>query len=668
MLPRDIWPLHVGAVYRDRVAVDRLFCRDPCKSLAFSALGCGVLPAKGNQQPQSFIRPRTGVEMGVELTPGLAFTAAALALARKKLSESIGALVESATGNVKQRLRQWRAEQRIERLVAHVADIRMVKTLWSFDRRVDLCEFYYPQKLISRAGSQNPVEIEGSQIVRMPDLFAHCIVEGRVGFGKSILARYLTLVTLLDGGRIPVFVELRKLRKGSSLKKLIYSALQLLEVDVDQDLLRHLMSKGRLVFLFDGFDEVASECRTRLIERVEYLAQKYPATQIVITSRPGTEIFTSTKFDRLLLRSLDPRDVEPIVHRFMEDQTEAERLVTELRRADAAIHELLTTPLMITLLVISFRTTSQIPEAVSEFYSRLLITLLNRHDRSKPGGFNRPRRSQLPDHTMQRLFNVFSFITLQEDALEMPQADAIQMLTRASKVAGVDAALMPAYLDDIVEITSILLSEGEAIRFIHKSVQEFHAAMFISELSDREASAFYRRVRTTRQISRWLQVLTFLQDIDAKRFPKVFEVPDIKAFLRSVFGQIPASLSEKALGEARRRFYERTEVAVREGDLFVTGAAEAQYFCVRDLYKRVAGELRGSIPVKGVEGFFRLYDVRLREAARLNPDREGDDEAAKMIGLDMIVDEYLRDQHRNLRRLERRLKAQGSERKRILDI
>ncbi|WP_421219275.1 hypothetical protein [Aeromonas enteropelogenes] len=106
---------------------------------------------------------------------------------------------------------KWRAERGIEDLAIQVRNIRNVKTIWQIDRPVDLKDFYVPPHI--RVGD---VRIKVSSIDDLPS--SDCIlIEGIAGQGKSMLLRYLCSQELLEGSRIPIFVELRKIKSNESI-------------------------------------------------------------------------------------------------------------------------------------------------------------------------------------------------------------------------------------------------------------------------------------------------------------------------------------------------------------------------------------------------------------------------------------------------------------------
>jgi hypothetical protein len=86
----------------------------------------------------------------------------------------------------------------------------------------------------------------------------------------------------------------------------------------------------------------------------------------------------------------------------------------------------------------------------------------------------------------------------------------------------------------------LILAEGEERRFIHKSVQEYHAALFIKDQPDSTVISFYQAMQTNWR--GWTQQLEFLAIIDRYRFNKFFYIPQLRSFLACDTG-IPSTVS-----------------------------------------------------------------------------------------------------------------------------
>ena len=115
------------------------------------------------------------------------------------------------------------------------------------------------------------------------------LITGTVGQGKSIFLRYLCVGELRQGQRVPIFIELRSIDDQMSLEKLLIYKLQLLGlIDVTPEALDFLFADGTFVFFLDGFDEVKRQFVIQTQQQLRLLMTKFPQTQWIISSRPGS--------------------------------------------------------------------------------------------------------------------------------------------------------------------------------------------------------------------------------------------------------------------------------------------------------------------------------------------------------------------------------------------
>jgi hypothetical protein len=111
-------------------------------------------------------------------------------------------------------------------------------------------------------------------------------------------------------------------------------------------------------------------------------------------------------------------------------------------------------------------------------------------------------------------------------------------------------------LSDIIEITCLVVSDGDECRFIHKSVQEYHAALFIQEQPDALAIAFYAAMES--KWMAWKEELAFLEVIDRYRYLKYFQIKELQKLLDIGSGVlkdvITVELISKVCGKDRLTF------------------------------------------------------------------------------------------------------------------
>ena len=446
-----------------------------------------------------------------------------LAASQKVIENVVEDLYAISKEGVREQIRRWRATARIKQLSKKLVAVRRVKTIWQTEKEVDLMEFYYPARLLKGK--------ERREVRSLRELTkeGNILIEGTVGQGKSILLRYLCVQELYRGEVIPILIELRRLEGGTKLLDLLLDSLDMLGFGNDSKIFEFLASSGKILICLDGFDEVKASLRDRLIQQIESIVTKYDELRIVVTSRPDNAIDKSACMRVLRLAPLERGDVRGIIDKLEGDANFTEELLRALDKRHSSIQELLTTPLMVTLLVIAYKAEQQIPETTAEFYEALFNTLLLRHDKLK-AGFRRERHSGLNDHAMRTMFDAVCFLCRKQQLTTIEHGALYQICDRAKSLAQV-ACDPQKFMDDIKQITCLLLEEGGKYHFVHKSVSEYHAASYIQHSTDEGAGRFYRHVLNGKYRN-WQQEVEFLQKIDRYRFSKRFLIPDILKFMQ----------------------------------------------------------------------------------------------------------------------------------------
>ena len=441
------------------------------------------------------------------------------------LGKALDELFKNAAGKMQAAGVRWKNEASKRRLAGKITAAQRVKTFWQRDKSVDLTSFYYPGKVDFGGTRRKRVE-------SIKDLTLHenIVLQGIVGQGKSTFLRYLCIQELSNkgSGRIPVFVELRAVT-NEGLRPLIYSALDRLGFQIDDDIFDFYAKSGQLLLLLDAFDEVGADMVAATIYTLEEIAEKYERCQMVITSRPNSDIQQSRHFRVVRLAPMRQEDHEPFLTRIGMDREDTNRLIKAIRLSPADVTSLLSTPLIMTLLATLYQSDKLIPQDVPEFYERLFHTLFTKHDATKPG-LARHVKSRLTELRLRQLFEGFCFSILQRGASPLLTPSAFnEFSAAASKISNIPCD-PNAFQHDITKIACLMQLEGDKLHFIHRSVLEYHAAAFIRSLSDTVAPKVYGQLVTLQKHAPWRQVMQFLNQIDVYRFAKHFGIPSIDFF------------------------------------------------------------------------------------------------------------------------------------------
>lgn len=449
-------------------------------------------------------------------------TAATITATARLLSPLISDVYKSAKGGAAKGLKRWEESAFPRRLAKKIDTLAKVKTLWSPDEDISLLDFYYPPSL---GGFSRPNKKIGS-IQDLGD--GNIVIQGIVGQGKSILLRYLAIndARCESNNRLPIFIELRTLQQNYSLRDAIYKTLSAYEIDVDVDTFDHIAKSGRLVLLLDAFDELDEALTRTTLTEISHLTQRYPELQIIVTSRPGNEIQKASGFRTLRINPLNNDDYGPFLANLKLGPTKVIAIKDAIRQSPSKLSGLITTPLMLTLVVIVYESEKEIPPTLPEFFERLFQVVFTRHDRLK-AGFNRKRHSGLSERRLQGLFEAFCFMVLQNSFGRSLSAEQFSTaFDNALEYSGDNKCDEEKFRLDVVKVACLMLEEGiDTTTFLHKSVLEYYAAAFIKHSTDEVAKLFYQAADETPRI--WIEVIRFLSDIDPYRYSKDFALDQL---------------------------------------------------------------------------------------------------------------------------------------------
>ena len=433
-------------------------------------------------------------------------------------------LYEGAKKSGRAFIARSRADLKDAAIARSIHSVTKVKTLWNIEKEVSLYDFYYPSNIEFSEGVRK-------RIIGVKDFgsIAKFVIQGTAGQGKSIFLRYLSGQEL-DGrsssGRIPLFIELRRLRSDLDLNELTLQALERYKLPSTAEAWKTLAASGRVTLLLDAFDEVDPQLVTRTVTEIETIAEVYrDQIQIFVTSRPDADIQKSNAFRVVKLTPLSESDHQPFLKKICTDSDQSDSLLKALRASSVEVSNLLTTPLLMTLLVILYKSAQTIPDTVPKFYEELFDVLFYRHDHSKPG-FRRKRFTTLDDGAVKEIFSAFCFFTRLENLGVLTSNQFQEACVRASQSCGivVDSA---ALRNELVKTICLMQEDGFELSFIHKSVAQYYAASFVVRSSDEFAKQFYQLGKSERS---WELELRFLSQIDRYRYTRYFERPLLEEF------------------------------------------------------------------------------------------------------------------------------------------
>lgn len=444
----------------------------------------------------------------------------------RRIVDDVYNSVSTSAGN---RWHANRADLNDSSIAKAVIAATKTKTLLHYKDPISVYEFYYPARILYARGSM--------EILSLKDFNGQNIVlHGIAGQGKSLLLRYLCGQELKDtysSGKIPFFIELRRLRSDLTLIDLILETLGKFKLPKSESFWKQLAASGKVVLLLDGFDEVDQALVSRCLSDIEEVVDLYDGrVQTIVTSRPDSDICYSTKFTSLKLAFLRPENHLHFLIRLCKDKYQASNLVQVIEESSTDIQGLLITPLMMTLLVLLYQSLQTIPDTLPKFYEELFDVLFYRHDQFKPG-FRRKRLTNLDDSIIKDLFAALCFHVRLGNLSSLSSFQLSQNIQKACIVCN-QSVDPDRFRDELTKTVCLILQDGLEFSFVHKSVTQYYAASFIRRSSDEFARGFYQKTLLNGSGDKWDLELRFLKEIDSYRYMKWREAPLLRKAASSI--------------------------------------------------------------------------------------------------------------------------------------
>ncbi|MGD1856649.1 MAG: NACHT domain-containing protein [Leptolyngbyaceae cyanobacterium] len=215
------------------------------------------------------------------------------------------------------------------------------------------------------------------------------MILGRPGAGKTTFLRYIATFTnrsKILSGHFPVFISLKDFQDQDSrisLKSHIENELSLCEIN--REIFDRLLKASRVIFLFDGLDEVQKEHFNRVVRQIKELSQTFSKNRFIITCRLAASEYTFENFLEVEVCEFTKQQITIFVSNWFKAnhvQKKTKKFIKHLKN-DKEIRELATNPLLLTLLCLVFEELDEFPRNQTELYEEGLDILLSKWDASR---------------------------------------------------------------------------------------------------------------------------------------------------------------------------------------------------------------------------------------------------------------------------------------------
>ena len=390
------------------------------------------------------------------------------------------------------------------------AEYAMSKSFLYRDKKRKLSSFFVPLdiKPLSRESlclehkKDNPKEDENKlstkDIATILKQGNKLIITGTGGMGKTLLMKYFCVSAIENGLKIPIFISLRELNDipidSETFEEQIYKYLSVFGFKLEYQYFKYSLESDKYLFLFDGYDEIKEEKQLKLSLMLYRFSEQYPHNSFIISSRLIDSIFSWEDFQLFSICNMTIEQAIDFVWMLDYEDTLKKKFTNELTNRSHGLYyrykSFASVPLLLSVLLLTYAAHARLPETLNEFYEKAFEALLFENDRMTKLGFKRIFRSELTYVTFRNVFIRFCFITYFEEMYSFSSRQVlVEVLLIVLQEMKIDINV-DAYLSDLLDNVCMLIKEGEEYTFLHRSFQEYFAAVYVAKKNDIKQSEF----------------------------------------------------------------------------------------------------------------------------------------------------------------------------------
>ncbi|MBS0502947.1 MAG: hypothetical protein JSS55_03915, partial [Proteobacteria bacterium] len=265
--------------------------------------------------------------------------------------------------------------------------------------------------------------------------------------------------------------------------------------------------------------------REDVFKSIQRISLDFPEIRVIASTRPEIDIRPWEHFTAYKVCGLSLDQAKLLISKIDYPENLKKEFSDLLNTQFYKKHEtFLSVPLLCTLMLLTFNEYHEIPSRVTVFYEQAFETLFRKHDTSKEGFFKRTFSSNLSSDRFRTLFSAFCYRTLAFNQVSFSDDSLRNHLRKSAEICEIDVNI-DDYASDLVSSICMLMRDGLNLHFIHRSFQDYFAALYILRYRGPDTFEVYDRVITDFFIS---NIVEMAADIDLQTLEREWALPALK--------------------------------------------------------------------------------------------------------------------------------------------
>ena len=330
--------------------------------------------------------------------------------------------------------------------------------------------------------------IKEATLAKLKKVSKHIVIEGTGGIGKSMFLTHLFLTSAQqhkDGnGRVPVFVTLKDYNENTSgFMELVWQSIRTFDPMVELKDVIQSCDENNIDLLLDGLDEIPTTLRESFYKDMEAFIKCYPGIVIVLSSRPVHTPFPYGRFSTYEIEELSLDQASELIRKihFWDEVSKAKFLQALKTGLYYSHRQFASNPLLLTIMLMTYAYFGTSFDDMHVFYAKAYETMARLHDQTK-GSYQRPLHTKLSPEDFAVFFSQFCARTYTAEVFEFTELTFATYMNKViKKVAPSNSDLSPRdFALDLTDNLCLMYHEGEKYYFIHRSFQEYFAAVYFA--------------------------------------------------------------------------------------------------------------------------------------------------------------------------------------------